>query len=68
VRPRSLAAKAGLRDGDVLVSLNGTRLRNPGDFMAERSKVVASGQLQLGIQRGTRTLDIKLLVARRKKA
>ena len=61
VVPGGAAAKAGLRVGDVIVSMNGKRIATPGDYMAARGELAMTRRLRLGIQRGKQKLDVELV-------
>ena len=53
------SADAGVRSGDVLIGLNGTRIRN-GDEMSSylEEKTLPDESLVLNVARGTQTLDL----------
>jgi S1-C subfamily serine protease len=53
------SADAGVRSGDVLIGLNGTRIRN-GDEMSSylEEKTLPDETLVLNVARGTQTLDL----------
>jgi serine protease DegQ len=52
VEPRSPAAQAGLRKGDVIVALNGRAVRGAAELRARLSVVPVGERVELGIQRG----------------
>jgi serine protease DegQ len=52
VEPRSPAAQAGLRKGDVIVALNGRAVRRAAELRARLSVVPVGERVELGIQRG----------------
>lgn len=59
--PGSAAARAGLRFGDVLLSLNGFRTRNVGDFL--RAREACSGRMELVIFRDGAERELVLELA-----
>ncbi len=52
VEPRSPAAEAGLRKGDVIVALNGRAVRGAAELRARLSVVPVGERVELGVQRG----------------
>jgi len=52
VEPRSPAAQAGLRKGDVIVALNGRAVRGAAELRARLSVVPVGERVELGIRRG----------------
>jgi len=52
VEPRSPAAQAGLRKGDVIVALNGRAVRRAAELRARLSVVPVGERVELGVQRG----------------
>ena len=63
VKPNQAAAKAGLRVGDVIVSMNGKPTKTPGDYMRGRGELAENLRLQLGILRGKRRIDLEVTAA-----
>jgi hypothetical protein len=61
VKAKGAAAKAGLRAGDVLYSMNGHRLVTPSDYMAGRGVLAETRRLGLVVQRGKRKVDVALV-------
>jgi serine protease Do len=59
------AAKAGLRPGDVVTSINGDRVDNPRDLVRAVSAVNPGGVARLRIRRSNQVLELAVVVARR---
>ncbi len=59
VQAAGLAARAGLRPGDVVLSLNGQEVRNSKGFLAAVKPIKSGGVMRLQVQRG----DAKVYVA-----
>jgi S1-C subfamily serine protease len=57
VMDNSAAAKAGLRAGDVITSVNGTRVRDPQALVRELA--AASGEVTIGLLRDRKELTLK---------
>jgi Do/DeqQ family serine protease len=62
VEPRSPAAQAGLRKGDVIVALNGRAVRGAAELRARLSVVPVGERVELGIQRGGQAQLIRATV------
>jgi serine protease Do len=60
VSPGSRAASAGLQIGDVIRSLNGTRIRNEDDWQAFISKVGPGDSLTVVLQRTGKDIQITM--------
>jgi serine protease Do len=52
VTPRSLAATAGIRPGDMVRAVNQQPIRSPGDYQAALAALKPGGDVVLAIQRG----------------
>jgi serine protease Do len=59
------AARAGLKPGDVVMSINGDRVDNPRQLIREVSSVNPGGVARLRVRRSNQTLDLSVTVARR---
>ncbi|HSI05144.1 MAG TPA: Do family serine endopeptidase [Myxococcota bacterium] len=59
VQASGLAGRAGLRPGDVLLSVNGQEVRNSKGFVASVKAIKSGGVMRLQVQRG----DAKVYVA-----
>lgn len=60
VVPHSAAEKAGIKPGDVIISLNGKPLNSFAALRAEAGSLPVGSQLQLGILRGANRLNLKV--------
>jgi S1-C subfamily serine protease len=58
VSPDSAAAKAGLRAGDVITSLNGASVDSPSE-LRRRVREARSGEVTIGVVRDKKTLSLK---------
>lgn len=56
-----LAAKAGLRVGDVIVTMNGKTVAHPSDYLGARGDFAKDRRLALGVKRGKQTVDVNLV-------
>jgi hypothetical protein len=63
IMPESPAQKAGVREGDVLLSADGQRLLTFADFTRVLELTPAEGSLPLEIQRGSETIRTTLKLA-----
>ena len=59
------AAKAGLRPGDVVTSINGDRVENPRELIRDVSAVSPGGTARLRVRRSNQLLDLSVVVAKR---
>ena len=59
------AAKAGLKPGDVVTSINGDRVDGPRELIREVSAVNPGNMARLRVKRSNQTLDVSVVVARR---
>ena len=59
------AAKAGLRTGDVVVSVNGDRVDSARSLIKAIAATAPGTQVRLAVRRGTQTLDVPVAVGRR---
>jgi serine protease Do len=59
------AARAGLRPGDVVMSINGDRVDNPRELIRAVSAVNPGGVARLRIRRSNQTIEVSVIVARR---
>src|SRR5919198_1944903 len=59
VEPNSPAAAAGLRKGDVVTALNGHPVRGPAELRARLGVVPAGETVELRVQRGKETQNIR---------
>ena len=59
VDPSGLAAHAGLRPGDMVLSLNGQEVKNAKAFATAVKSIKSGGVMRLQVQRG----DAKIYVA-----
>ena len=59
------AARAGLKPGDVVTSINGDRVDSPRELIREVSSVNPGGMARLRVKRSNQTIDVSVVVARR---
>jgi serine protease Do/serine protease DegQ len=59
VEPKSPAAAAGLRKGDIVIALNGHPVRAPAELRARLGVVPAGESVELKLQRGNETQTVK---------
>jgi len=64
VLPASPAARAGLRAGDVIVSVNGSRLDGGRGLQLRLAKFSGGDRVALGIERGRELFEVELEVIR----
>ena len=62
VQPNTPAAEAGLQPGDVIRSVNGTKIENPRDLAVQVAAVNPGDDAKLDVTRNgdTRTIDVKV--------
>ncbi|MBI3542556.1 MAG: trypsin-like peptidase domain-containing protein [Deltaproteobacteria bacterium] len=65
VMPGAPAAEAGLKPRDVIVSLDGARVRNPDELVAVVTRTPVGQRLKAEVERDGKTRTIELRVARR---
>ena len=65
VVPRSPAAAAGVRPGDLILTLDGSDIRNGNELLQVLAKKQAGEVTKLGVLRDDRTLEFKVTLARR---
>ena len=65
VVPDCAAEKAGIQPGDVILTLNGHRVKTSHELLMEVTKYKAGDVLELGVRRGTKQLTFKIKTARR---
>lgn len=65
VEPGTPAAKAGLKNGDVIRTLNGQPAEGPGQFTADITNMNPGTVVTLGIVRNGKPMDIKVTLAQR---
>ncbi|MEL6898352.1 MAG: PDZ domain-containing protein, partial [Planctomycetota bacterium] len=64
VQPRSPAARIGIKPGDVLQSINGQRVRRPGEVKGILGRLDAGNKIELNIERDEQKILMKpVLVA-----
>ena len=56
----ALLAASGLRDGDVIVAVNGARISSPIDIEQLRSSILPGARLMLSVERGAQTVPVAL--------
>lgn len=64
VTPRSPAAKAGVRPGDVIRSVDGSKVRGGRSLGMLLAKYAAGDEVEIGLQRGRETMKLTLVLAR----
>lgn len=59
---RSPAKEAGVEEGDVIVSINGTKVRNVGELQEQVNRFRPGDKIKVGIKRGSadKTIDVIL--------
>lgn len=62
VQPDSPASKAGIEPGDVIQSVNGTKISNPRDLAVNIANIKPGGEAKLQVLRDGQTKDINLNV------
>lgn len=67
VVPRSPAAAAGVRTGDLIVALDRSEIRNGNELLQVLAKRQAGEVVTLGVLRDDKTLEFKVTLARRDK-
>ena len=65
VERTSPAARAGLRPGDVVISVNGTRVETSTNLVRTIAALPPGGSARLAVRRGNQTMDVNVTVARR---
>ncbi len=60
VAPRGAAAKAGIRRGDVLVSLNGRPIDSPGSLVAAQRALPAGREVPVVVTRAGERLELRM--------
>ena len=65
VVPRSPAAAAGVRPGDLILTLDGSDIRNGNELLQVLAKKQAGEVAKLGVLRDDRKLEFKVTLARR---
>lgn len=65
VVPRSPAAAAGVRVGDVIVALDGNPLEDGGELLRMLAKRQAGDPVKVGLQRGDRELEVTVTLMKR---
>lgn len=63
VAPGSLAEASGLKPGDILTTVSGTPLTNPGDFAFAIEAATAEGETQLTLLRAGQPLTLTLTLS-----
>ena len=67
VVPRSPAAAAGVRPGDLILSLDRSEIRNGNELLQILAKKQAGESIKLGVLRDDKNLEFKVTLARRDK-
>lgn len=65
VEPSSPAAKAGVKDGDVVRTLNGENIAGPGQLTADVVNLNPGETVTLGVLRNGKHMDIKVVLGER---
>lgn len=65
VQPESPASKAGLGSGDIVISVDGKTLSNPGDLLEVMGSASEGVPLKLKIQRRSEEMEVSVLPERR---
>ena len=61
MRPGSLAERAGLAEGDIIVRAGGRRVRKPADFVSAMSLLLRADELEIEIVRGGAAQKLRLV-------
>lgn len=61
----SAAQAAGIRGGDIVVEINGVRIKSPGDLSREVKKYNVGDELKLKVRRGEETVDLSTVLRER---
>ena len=64
VLPESPAAKAGLKDGDLIVSLDGKKVEGMRDFVARLQAHKPGDQVRIEVRRGETTVPVEVQLAK----
>jgi S1-C subfamily serine protease len=67
VVPRSPAAAAGVRNGDLILSIDDSGIRNGNELLQVLAKKQAGDVVKLGVLRDDKNIDFKVALARRDK-
>ena len=67
VMPRSPAAAAGVRPGDLILALDGNSIRNREELKQLLAKKQEGDEVRLGVLRDDKNLEFKVKLARRDK-
>jgi S1-C subfamily serine protease len=65
VEPESAAAKAGVKAGDVITSINGRSVNDPRDVSEELRDADAGGTVEIGIVRDKKASTLKATIPER---
>ncbi|WP_370553738.1 Do family serine endopeptidase [Edwardsiella tarda] len=68
VLPKSAAAKAGIKAGDILLSLNGTPISSFAELRAKIGSVAPGTTLQIGLLRNGKPLNVSVTLDNRRQA
>jgi S1-C subfamily serine protease len=60
MRPGSLAERAGLKQGDVILRAGGRRVRKPEDFVSAMAQLLSAEALDVEIMRGDAAMTLRL--------
>jgi serine protease DegS len=65
VAPGSPADSCGMREGDILVKVDGLPVRTAEEVISRIGEMSPGDQLRLTVQRGAQTLNLKATIGRR---
>jgi S1-C subfamily serine protease len=60
IRPAQLSRSRGFVAGDIIISLNGQRVRTPADYVALLDETVPIGAITLGLRRGSSETQVTI--------
>jgi S1-C subfamily serine protease len=58
IRPAQLSRSQGFVAGDIIISLNGQRVRTPAEYVALLDEAASGGVITLGLRRGSSEIEV----------